>query len=140
MSAISLEFPFDYGLIEGIGRLFYPVVRLQVKSILGWQDLEFLVDTGADITTIPDTLLPAFGIDKKNLKVSNTYGVGGITVKTWDVQLEFKIGNEILKINSSAVETKSKYSPLLLGRKDIFEEKFSLLLDSKHKKTVIMSN
>lgn len=140
MSAISLEFPFDYGLVEGIGRLFYPVVRLQVKSILGWQDLEFLVDTGADITTIPDILLPAFGIDKKNLKVSNTYGVGGFCVKTWDIQLEIKIGNDVLKIKSSAVETKNKFSPLLLGRKDIFEEKFSLLLDSKKKKTVIYKN
>ena len=140
MSAISLEFPFDYGFIEGIGKLFYPVVRLQVKSVHGWQDFEFLVDTGADITTIPDILLPAFGIDKKTLKVSNTFGVGGFSVKTWDIQLEVKIGTDVLKIKSSAVETRNKFIPLLLGRKDIFEDKFSLLLDSKHKKTVIFKN
>jgi hypothetical protein len=136
----SLEFPFEYDQIIGLGKLFYPIVKLPVLTIDGWVNFKFLVDTGADITTIPDILLPAFGIDKHTLKVSNTFGVGGFSVKTWDLILELKFGKDNLKIMASAVETKNKFTPLLLGRKDIFEEKFSLLLDSKHKKTVIYKN
>ena len=40
----------------------------------------------------------------------------------------------------SAVETENDSMPLLLGRKDIFEEKFNLFLDSKRKITVISKN
>ncbi len=140
MSAISSEFPFDYAQIEGIGKLFYPVVRLGIKSVLGWQEMEFLVDTGADMTTIPDILLPALGIDKKSLKVSLTKGVGGFAVKTWDFKLNLRLGREELWVMASAVETRDKFTPLLLGRKDIFEEKFNLLLDSRRKVTVITVN
>jgi len=54
---MSLEFPFEYADIEGLGRLFYPIIKANLKTINGWQEFEFLVDTGADITTVPSHLL-----------------------------------------------------------------------------------
>lgn len=41
---------------------------------------------------------------------------------------------------ASAVDTKTDSMPLLLGRKDIFESRFNLELDSKHKVTIISKN
>ncbi|MBI4225730.1 retroviral-like aspartic protease family protein [Candidatus Roizmanbacteria bacterium] len=135
-----LEFPFEYAEIEGLGRLFYPIARLAVKTIAGWYDFDFLVDTGADVTTVPSHFLPVLGLKKSNLSTSYTTGVGGFSVKTWDFLLTLKVGETKLRVVASAVETKEDSEPLLLGRKDIFETRFNLFLDSKRKLTVISEN
>lgn len=137
---MSLEFPFEYAKIPGIGRLFYPIARLQIKTVAGWRDFDFLVDTGADLTTVPSHLLPVLGLEKSKLTKSSTLGVGGYKVITWEFKLPLKFAEKELVVNASAVETKDDSLPLLLGRKDILEEKFNLLLDSKRKVTVISEN
>ena len=140
MPNTSLEFPFEYADIEGLGRLFYPIIRMELKTINGWREFEFLVDTGADITTVPSHLLPVLGLKQSQLSINTTLGVGGISIKTWEFQMPIKLGKKELLIHCSAVKTESDSMPLLLGRKDIFEEKYNLLLDSKRKVTVISAN
>ena len=135
-----LEFPFEYANIPGLGRLFYPMVSLELKTTRGWEGFSFLVDTGADTTAIPTHLLPVLGIDKSKLKQSKTLGVGGFSVATFDFKLPIKIGQEELMVTASAVEVKGDAMPLLLGRKDIFEEKFSLEIDSARRVTVIKAS
>ena len=135
-----LEFPFEYAYIKGLGRLFYPIVKLDLKTINGWREFEFLVDTGADITTVPSHLLPVLGLKKSRLHANNTSGVGGISIKSWDFKMPIKLGNKELLIACSAVDTKEDSMPLLLGRKDVFESHYNLLLDSKQKITVISEN
>lgn len=137
---MSLKFPFEYAEIENLGTLFYPIVRIGLKTIYGLKDFEFLVDTGADVTTVPAHILPILGIEKENLDVSETIGVGGIKVKTYEFELPIKIGKMKFTIKASAVDADNNSMPLLLGRKDVFEDKFSLLLDSKNKVTVIKEN
>jgi|GEM_PF-1066397 len=137
---MSLEFPFEYADIEGLGRLFYPIVKTNLKTVNGWQEFEFLVDTGADITTVPSHLLPVLGLEKSKLHLNNTLGVGGISIKSWDFKLPIKIGKKELLVDCSAVDTKEDSMPLLLGRKDIFENRYNLLLDSKRKVTIISEN
>lgn len=137
---MSLEFPFEYADVEGLGRLFYPIVILKVKTIFGWKKFKFLVDTGADITTIPVHIFPILGLEKSRLKTSYALGVGGYSIKSWEFQLPVRIGVTELRILASVVETKNDSMPLLLGRKDIFEERFNLFLDSKNKVTVISEN
>lgn len=137
---MSFKFPFEYAYIEGLGRLFYPIISVELNTIEDWKELEFLVDTGADVTTVPIELLSILGFQKSQLTRSTTLGVGGIVVKTWELKLPIRIGGRELVISASAVETKNDSMPLLLGRKDIFESRFSLLLDSKRKVTVISEN
>lgn len=137
---MSLKFPFEYAEVEGLGRLFYPIVILDVKTIFGWKKFKFLVDTGADVTTVPSHFLPILGLKKTELAASYTLGVGGFRVKTWEFQLPVRIGVTELRTLASVVETKNDSMPLLLGRKDIFEERFNLFLDSKNKMTVISEN
>lgn len=140
MPNTSLEFPFEYADIKGLGRLFYPIIKTELKTVNGWREFEFLVDTGADVTTVPSHLLPVLGLKKSQLSTSTTLGVGGLSVKTWEFQIPIKLAKKELLIHCSAVKTESDSMPLLLGRKDIFEEKFNLLLDSKRKVTVISAN
>lgn len=137
---MSLEFPFEYAETEWLGTLFYPIVYLELKTVDGWRQFSFLVDTGADITTVPSHLLPVLGFDESKLAVGHTLGVDGYSVKTWEFRLPIKIGKTELLVAASAVGTKDDTIPLLLGRKDIFEEKFNLILDSRRKITVISEN
>lgn len=134
----SLEFPFAYAKVEFLGLLFYPIIQISLKTILGWREFDFLVDTGADLTTLPFTAASFLGVDVKKLRKSRTQGVGGIFVPTWDLKIPIKIGEEKLKIHASITEDKE--TPFLLGRKDIFEKKFTLILDSKRKMTVLKHN
>ena len=134
------EFPFEYADVEGLGRLFYPIITAYLKTIDGWREFEFLVDTGADVTTVPSHLLPVLGFQKSRLNVSKTLGVGGISTKTWEFQTLVKIGRKELLIYCNAVDSQYDSMPLLLGRKDIFEEQFNLVLDSRRKRTVLTEN
>lgn len=137
---MSFEFPFEYADIEGMGRLFYPTVRVELRTTEGWQPFEFLVDTGADLTTVPTHLLPLLGLETRKLKSGETLGVGGIVVKTWEFSLPLKIGSRVIDAHASAVEAKNDALPLLLGKKDVFEDAFSLLLDTKRKMTILLEN
>ena len=137
---MSFEFPFEYAIAGEFGRLFYPIVQLQLKTIAGWKTFEFLVDTGADITTVSTSLLPILGITQSTLRLSTTFGVGGFSVKTWNFSLPIRIGTYELSIAASAVEISGDSMPFLLGRKDIFEDHWNLLIDSKRKVTVLSEN
>lgn len=137
---MSLEFPFEYADTQDLGRLFYPVIIAEVKTVVGWRAFEFLVDTGADVTTVPLQMLSVLGLKKTQLSANTTLGVGGISVKTWEFQMSIRLGVKATDIRCSAVDVKNDSMPLLLGRKDLFEERYSLLVDSKRKVTVISEN
>lgn len=137
---MSLEFPFVYANVESLGKLFYPIIRASVKTAYGWQEFDFLVDTGADVTTLPFSILPILDLGNKPLKKQRTQGVGGIWVETFEIILSIQIGSEELTIRASVVNSKEEALPLLLGKKDIFENKFSLEIDSKKKVTIIKKN
>ncbi len=138
--SMSFEFPFEYADIEGIGPLFYPIIRAQLKTTDGWREFEFLVDTGADITTVPSHILPVLGLKKNQLSANKMLGVGGFSLATWELQTSIRIGNEELSIHCNAVDSRHDSMPLLLGRKDIFEDVFTLIVDSKQKVTVLSKN
>jgi len=140
MSAMFLKFPFEYAEIKGLGKLFYPIAKLDLKTIYGYKEFDFLVDTGADITTLPIHILPILGIKKADCKISYSFGVGEIKVKTYEFLLPIKLGQLELSIIASAVDVGKNSMPLLLGRKDVFEAKFNLTLDSKQKIVIIKEN
>lgn len=137
---MSLQFPFVYADIDSLGRLFYPFVRASLKTTYGWQEFDFLVDTGADVTTLPKSILRVLNVDNKSLNKQQTQGVGGVWIETFELMLPIRIGNEEFPIHASVTNTKEENLPFLLGRKDIFEKRFSLVIDSKNKLTILKKN
>ncbi len=134
----SLEFPFYYAQVELLGKLFYPVVQIKLKTRFGWQNFDFLVDTGADVTTIPYPIARTFGIDIKSLPQSKTQGVGGIRVDTWNLNMPIIIGNDQFDIHASI--TAGNTTPPLLGKKDILDRRYNLIIDSVRKVTILKRN
>ena len=137
---MSLVFPFEYAEVESFGKLFYPFVRVSVKTIYDWQEFDFLVDTGADVTTLPKTMISVLGINIKLLDKQKTQGVGGIWVETFKTIIPIRIGRDEFSIHVSITNTEEEGLPFLLGKKDIFEKKFSLEIDSKNNVTILKKN
>lgn len=137
---MSLVFPFVYAEVPSLGKLFYPFVRISLSTIYGWQEFDFLVDTGADVTTLPKSMISVLGINLRSLKKQKTQGVGGFWVGTLETEIPLRIGNNELIAHVSFIDTEEENLPFLLGRKDIFEEKFSLEIDSKRRVTILERN
>lgn len=131
-------FPFEYVQVEGLGLLFYPIIQLEVKTVFGWKKLDFLVDTGADVTTLPATILPLLGLVLKKLPKNSTFGVGGIEVAVRETTIFLKLGADKFTVKTAITEGDG--NTFLLGKKDVFEKRFSLVLDSKRKVTVLKKN
>ncbi|MBI2327359.1 hypothetical protein HYU92_03470 [Candidatus Curtissbacteria bacterium] len=99
-----------------------------------------MVDTGADVTTLPKTIIPILGLNEKSLKRTKTQGVGGIWIETFETKLPIRLGNDEFPIHISIANTKEESLPFLLGRKDIFEKRYSLEINSKMKVTILNKN
>ena len=82
-------------------------------------EFNFIVDTGADLTTMPHFMASRLGIDLKNAPTSSAEGIGGFTVKTWLVKIDLFFPKNNIKIRASITDENS--TPFLLGRIDFLD-------------------
>lgn len=133
----SIEFPFEYIVLPHFGRVFYPFVPVSLKTIdKEWVDFRFIVDTGADLTTLPFFMAEKLGVDLRKCRRGRAEGIGGAVVETWETKILIRLKSFECWIHCSIVE--DEQTPFLLGRIDLLEENFSLLFDSKKKRIVFM--
>lgn len=122
-----LTFPYQYKEID-FGRIFNPLILLPVKASWGWQDLWFLVDSGADTLMLPVTLAEKLGLSYNPTIRTKLYGIGKQAVYASPGEIILEIANEEITVRSYFVY--SDDSLLLLGRLDVFE-RFSIIFDRK---------
>ncbi len=110
-----LFFPFRY---EGL--TFVPLARIGLKTRDGKVDYDFLVDTGADFTTLPKYMAVRLDLNLNSLKQSWATGLGGYTVRTWLTKLDLILsGGVVVNVNVSITNENS--TPFLLGRADLLD-------------------
>lgn len=123
----SLSFPFRYE-----GPSFVPLARIGLKTRDGEVDYDFLVDTGADFTTLPKYMAVRLGLDLNSLKRSSASGLGGYTVKTWLTKLDLILGDGVT-VNVKVSITNENSTPFLLGRADLLDVLYGWNFDAKTK-------
>ena len=128
----ALTFPYQYKRID-FGRIFNPLILLPVKASWGWQNVWFLVDSGADTVVIPIDLAKKLGLSMDSSIKTKLYGIGKQALYASPGEIILNIGSKEIVARSYFVH--SKNSLLLLGRLDIFE-KFSIIFE-KTKQAVI---
>ena len=128
----ALTFPYQYKRID-FGRIFNPLILLPVKASWGWQNVWFLVDSGADTVVIPIDLAKKLGLSMDSSIKTKLYGIGKQALYASPGEIILNIGSKEVVARSYFVH--SKNSLLLLGRLDIFE-KFSIIFE-KTKQAVI---
>lgn len=132
---MSITFPYERKLIDE-GEIIDPRITLEVKTSLGFLAIKFLVDSGADVTTLP--LIPygeIFNFQKKPKEKVKIGGIEGKGVNAYPFSLLIRLANYKFHLRSYFIE--SKIDPLL-GRLD-FWDLFSICFDNKSLKTLIIS-
>lgn len=131
----SFEFNYRYFNIPQLGKIFSPLITLSLKTVdKGLVDFEFIVDTGADLTTLPFYMADRLGLKLEKAQRSQSLGIGGFLLDTWIVRIPIYIQRSEFTIRASI--TKDNQTPFLLGRIDLLDKIFSWNFDSKVKKII----
>lgn len=129
---MSISFPYRQKTIKE-GVIPDPTVRLALKTSFGIRKFDFLVDSGADTTTIPIKLAQDF----LNFKPDTSHkelvsGIEGRPIEAYRSFVEILLGGHLYKIR--CVLIRSDVIPLL-GRLDIWD-KFTIIFDNMEKEVV----
>jgi len=132
MDKLTLTFPYQYKQIE-FGKVFNPYIPVPVKARWGWQNLWFLVDSGADTTMLTLSLANQLGLNIDKNKKSKLFGIGEKSVTAYPGKIELKFGDSFVIVRCYFID--SEDSTLLLGRLDVFD-KFNIFFYSTNQKVV----
>lgn len=131
----NIVFPFEYEVLPNFGRVFFPIVKIGLETIDGVVKYNFILDTGADQTTLPKHMAYRLGIDLKKAKRSIVQGLGGHIVQTWSVKLKLLLNSQTSVLVRASI-TDENSTPFLLGRADLLDKIYSWNFDCKNKKIV----
>jgi len=129
------EFPLNQKHTR-LGIIPDPVIPIPVLTKCGYQKFDFLVDTGADCSIMPESVAQDLGIDVGSLPKMHFSGIEGGTINGYIAKITVKITATPIKI-TCALSTNKK-SPFILGRKDVFS-KFNIVFDNKNKNIKFIS-
>lgn len=77
---MQVRSPFTYIGDTKLGTIYRPyiVIRAYSKRKKGWQQIEMIIDSGADYTLFPKRFSEILGVDlKRDCEIENTKGIGG---------------------------------------------------------------
>ena len=126
-----LSWPFSYAGFSGGRQVFVPTIPIYLKTNQGLVEFNFLVDTGADLTTLPHFMASRLGIDLKLAEKSMAEGLAGVRVKTWLTQVELIFKHTSVRVPVSITNENS--TPFLLGRGGLLDVLYSWHFDAGKK-------
>jgi hypothetical protein len=129
---VSIEFPLKDEFTT-YGPLATPLIRLAYSTRYGWQDGWFLIDTGADFTTVPESLAEVVGIDLRACPKESIMGIEGHLIPARVGSLTLLFGGESFPIRCHFL--KSERTPYLLGRMDVFS-RFNIFFNNRSRRVV----
>ena len=130
----NISYPFRYFEFPDLGRTFIPMIPINLETKKGLVEFNFLVDTGADFTTLPHFMAAELGLDLKRAKRGRAEGLGGHVVKTWIVKVKLLFPKKTLVVRATITDENS--TPLLLGRADFLDVLYSWKFDSRQKEII----
>lgn len=127
---MSISFPFHTKTIEE-GDIPNPVATLTIKTNFGEQNLDFLVDSGADTTTLPLAWAELFNFTPNDEEKTWIGGVEGGRIAAYPASIEIAFDKKFYTVR--CVFVTSDTMPLL-GRVDVWGN-FSILFDNQKQQT-----
>lgn len=129
---MSISFPYETKQIDE-DTLVDPRVTLDVKTTRGFLSIKFLVDSGADVTTLPiDPYRELFDFQRDSSKRITIGGIEGRGVAAYPHLLTVRFRQDEFPLRSYFIM--SSTIPLL-GRLDVWRM-FSITFDNKRMRTV----
>lgn len=115
-----LTIPYQQTLYKHFGSAIDPKVKLPVKTITGYTDLEFLIDSGAVVSALPNTLAFDLGVNLSELPRITIEGFAGQKTFAYKGEFVIKIGQEEVAI--PVVFSENANSSNILGRIGFFDQ------------------
>jgi len=128
--SVLLRIPLGVRQWTDIGSVMEPVLQVPVKTLQGFQTTEFILDSGAVISSLPRDWAAKTGKDLAYAKRISFKGFGNTISFAYQSDMTLRMGNE--DINLPVVFTESEGTRSLLGRKGLFDQ-YSIFFDHTNK-------
>ena len=125
---MRIKFPLNKKRTQ-LGLISEPVIPIHVLTKYGYQQFDFLVDTGADCSIMPASVAVDLNMDIMKLPRIHFTGIECGNVVAYMTKINVKITGTPIDL-TCALSSQEK-TPFILGRKDLFE-KFNILFDNKN--------
>lgn len=129
---VEYKIPYKNTLYENFGFVQDPKVTFPLKTVRGYEDTTFLLDSGAVVSTMPLQAAHDTGVDLTKAKRITLQGFSGVPAFAYLDKVTIKIGDE--EYDLPATFTESSTTTYILGRKGLFDD-FTINFD--HEERVI---
>lgn len=129
---LEYKVPYKNTLYESFGFVQEPKVTVPLKTLQGYENTTFLLDSGAVVSTLPLQAAQDTGVDLSRAKRITLQGFSGVPAFAYLDKITIKIGEADFEF--PATFTESSATTYILGRKGLFDE-FTINFD--HEERVI---
>lgn len=134
IGGIEYKIPYKNTLYENFGFVQDPKVTLPLKTLNGYVDTTFLLDSGAVVSTLPLQAAKDTGVDLSQAKRITLQGFSGVPAFAYLAQITVEIAGT--EYEFPATFTESNSTTYILGRKGFFDD-FSILFDHEQRTIII---
>jgi predicted aspartyl protease len=129
-----LTIPYQETLYKHFGTTIIPQVMLPVKTISGYKNIAFLIDSGAVVSALPKTMAEELGAELSSLPRITIEGFAGQKTFAYKGEMIIKIGRTETTI--PVVFSESPQASNILGRLGFFDQ-FNINFDAESKEISI---
>lgn len=127
---ILVSVPMEDVNWKDIGSVFEPIIEVPIKTDSGYQKWDFLIDSGAVISSLPREWAEKTGKNIDMMKRSTFKGFGGVTSFAYQGEMTVLLGEE--EVDLPVVFTEASSTKSLLGRSGFFQN-YSVYFNHKDK-------
>lgn len=131
---VILTIPYQQTLYKHFGNAINPQVKIPVKTITGYKNVEFLIDSGAVVSALPKTMAEDLGVNLSELPRITIEGFAGQKTFAYRGEFVLMIGNEEVVI--PVVFSENPQASNILGRIGFFDQ-FNILFDAEDQSIII---
>ncbi len=129
-----LTIPYQQTLYKHFGNAINPQVKIPVKTINGYKNVEFLIDSGAVVSAVPKTMAEDLGVNLNELPRITIEGFAGQKTFAYRGEFILMIGNEEVVI--PVVFSENPQANNILGRIGFFDQ-FNIMFDAEDQSIII---
>ena len=130
----TIIIPYQQTLYKHFGNAINPQVKLPVKTSTGYQDFEFLIDSGAVVSAIPQDNAANLGVDVSTLPRITIEGFAGQKTFAYKGEFIVKIGQNDVVL--PVVFSENPQASNILGRIGFFDQ-FNVVFNADDKLIII---